>query len=115
MNVSSIVVQTTADRVEGIVEVLKNSPLCDYHLHDEKGRIVITVEGAGTDEEIQKLKEVKMIEGVISAEMMYSYSEDELTSLRDDIDSSGVTPEWLNQDVRAQDIRYQGDLKKKDI
>ena len=115
MNISSIVVQCTAANVEMVVSELKSSELCDYHVHDEKGRIVVTVEGEGTEEEIQKLKQIKLIKGVVSAEMMYSYSEDELIGLREDIDNSGVTPAWLNQDIPAEHIKYQGDLRKKDI
>ncbi len=115
MNISSIVVQTTSQKVNSLVDLLKESPLCDYHIHDEKGRIVVTVEGDGTDEEIRKLKEIKTFDGVISAEMMYSYSEDELNELRDDIDKKEPGAGWLNEDIPAEHIRYQGDLKKKDI
>ena len=45
MNISSIVVQTVPKFLDEVVNALKNSDACDYHLHDEKGRILITIEG----------------------------------------------------------------------
>ncbi len=113
MTISSIVVQTTPDRIEKLVELIKKSELCDYHLHDEKGRIIITVEGKGVEQEIEKLQKIQKFDGVISAEMVYSYSEDELEKLRENVEINSI-PEWLNdENVEAQDINYQGDLKKK--
>ena len=50
MNVSSIVVQSLPKFVDEVVESLKNTPECDYHFHDERGRIIITIEGEGVSE-----------------------------------------------------------------
>ena len=46
MNISSIIVQTTPKYLNEVVENLKNCDVCDYHMHDELGRIIIT---AGQD------------------------------------------------------------------
>ena len=54
MNVSSIVVQTTPKFLDEVVESLKNCEACDYHLHDEKGRVIITIEGEDVSEELGK-------------------------------------------------------------
>ena len=54
MNISSIVVQTVPKFLDEVVNALKNSDACDYHLHDEKGRIIITIEGEGVSEELKK-------------------------------------------------------------
>ena len=49
---------------------------------------------------------------VISAEMIYSYAEDELEAERSKLLKSGV-PEWLNDpDITADKIKYGGDLKR---
>ena len=53
MTISSIIVQTTAEKVEQVIEMLKKSELCEYHLHDEKGKIIITVEGENTGQEME--------------------------------------------------------------
>lgn len=52
MNISSIVVRTAPQHVEGLVKILKEAKDCDYHLHDEKGRVIVTIEASGADDEI---------------------------------------------------------------
>ena len=52
--------------------------------------------------------------GVISAEMMFAYSEEELDALKSRVEANQHMPKWLNdENVRAEDIRYHGDLKKR--
>ena len=54
MNVSSIVVQVLPKNVDDVLEVLQNATFCDYHFHDkDKGKIIVTVEGEGVDDEIR--------------------------------------------------------------
>ena len=114
MNISGILVQTLPKNVENVIEQIKKHDCCEYHLHDEKGRIIVTIEGENTEEEINKLKTLKSFENVISADMMYAYSEDELDKLRDDLDANTELPEWLNDpNAKVSDIRYNGDLTKK--
>lgn len=115
MNVSSIVVQTTPKFVDEVVEALKSSESCDYHFHDEMGRIIVTIEGAGVEEEIKKLTLIQEMPHVVAADMHFAYTEDELDAERDKLEKEGTTvPEWLNADnVNVKDIQYHGDLKKK--
>jgi nitrate reductase NapD len=61
MNVSSVVVQTVPKYLDGLVEDLKNCDACDYHMHDEKGRIIITIEGEGVAEELKKNESYRII------------------------------------------------------
>jgi len=45
---------------------------------------------------------------------MMAYSEDELDQERDNLVKSDVVPDVLKNDaIRAEDITYHGDLKKK--
>ena len=115
MNVSSIVVKTVPKFLDEVVESVKAYEGCDYHLHDEMGRIVVTVEGEGVAEEMEKLTHIQGIDHVISADMMYAYSEDELERERDKLDKEGGdVPAWLNDpNAQVSDIQYNGDLKKK--
>ncbi len=116
MNISSIVVQTMPKYTEGVVEVLKNTPECDYHLHDAKGRIIITIEGEGVSEELKKLAVIEAIPHVVAADMQMAYSEDELDSHMEVINNSDAVPKMLNdEDIDPRDIVYNGDLKKKDL
>ena len=114
MNISSIIVQVNPKNVEEVIQVLQNVDFCEYHQHDKKGRIIITIEGEGGEEEMQKLKQVQEIPKVVSAEMVYSYAEDELEKERNKIELEKNIPEWLNDDnIKAEDIKYQGSLKGK--
>jgi len=115
MNISSIVVQTTPQFLDEVVENLKNCGACDYHLHDEKGRIIITIEGEDVSEEIGKLKIIEAIPHVIAADMQMAYSEDELDANIKVINESDAVPTILNEDdVDVERVVYHGDLKKKD-
>lgn len=116
MNISSIVVKTLPKFIDEVVESLKKCDVCDYHMHDELGRIIITIEGAGVEEELKKLRVIENIPHVASADMQMAYSEDELSSHMEVLDGAEVVPRVLNdKDVKVEDIVYNGDLKKKDL
>ena len=116
MNISSVVVQTVPKFLDEVVESLKNSDACDYHMHDEKGRIIITLEGADVSEELKKMKVIEMIPHVVSAEMQMAYSEDELDANMERMENADLVPKVLNdEDIDPRDIVYRGDLKKKDL
>ncbi|MDD3817109.1 MAG: chaperone NapD [Thiovulaceae bacterium] len=116
MNISSIVVQTLPKHLDTVVEALKNSEACDYHFHDEKGRIIITIEGEGVDQELEKLRIIEAIPYVMAADMQMAYSEDELNAHMEVINNSDVVPKMLHDDnLDPSKIVYGGDLKKKDL
>ena len=116
MNISSIVVKTLPKHINEVVESLKNCDVCDYHMHDELGRIIITIEGKGVQEELKKLKVIEAIPHVISADMQMAYSEDELSSHMEVLENADAVPKVLNDPtIGAADIVYNGDLKKKDL
>jgi len=116
MNVSSIVVQTIPKFLDEVVQSLKDCEVCDYHLHDEKGRVIITIEGEGVAEELEKLRVVEAIPHVIAADMQMAYSENELDQHMEVINNQDAVPKMLNDDdVNVKDIVYNGDLKNKDL
>ena len=116
MNISSIVVQTRPEFVEKVVEDLKKSGVCDYHLHDEKGRIIVTIEGEGVSEELKKLRVIEANPHVIAADMQMAYSEDELDEHMEILKSREAVPKVLqDENVPVEEIVYNGDLKKKNL
>ena len=116
MNISSIVVQTRPEYLEQVVEDLKNCGVCDYHMHDELGRIIVTIEGDGVSEELKKLKVIEGIPHIASADMQMAYSEDELDDHMDVLENSDAVPHMLHDDdLKPEDVIYNGDLKKKDL
>ena len=116
MNISSIVVQTVPKYLDEVVESLKKCEVCDYHMHDEKGRIIITIEGNGVKEELEKLRVIEAIPHVIAADMQMAYSEDELNEHIEILDNADAVPKMLNDDnIDLDKVIYRGDLKKKDL
>jgi nitrate reductase NapD len=116
MNISSIVVQTLPKYLDQVVNDLKNCEACDYHMHDEKGRVIVTIEGDGVSEELRKLKVIEAIPHVITADMQMAYSEDELDEHMDILSNNDIVPKVLqDENVPVEDIVYHGDLKKKDL
>jgi len=116
MNISSIVIQTLPKYLDEVIENLKNSGVCDYHFHDEKGRIIVTIEGEGVKEELEKLRVIEAIPHVIAADMQMAYSEDELDEHMEILNNSDAVPKILKDDsVPVEQIVYNGDLRKKDL
>ncbi|AXH13582.1 chaperone NapD [Halarcobacter bivalviorum] len=115
MNISSIVVQTRPEYINEVVESLKKCEACEYHLHDEVGRVIVTIEGNGVQEELEKLRVIESIPHVVSADMQMAYSEDELDEHIEVLEDSDIVPKMLNEDIPVEDIVYRGDLKRKNL
>ncbi len=115
MNISGILVQTKAENVKEVFARLETSGLSDVYTHDEFGRIVVVIEGKNIDEEMKKLEALTQIEGVITADMHYSYSEDELQQARNEFEQSPIVPAVLEADISAEKIKYNGDLRKQKL
>ena len=115
MNISSIVVQTVPEHLDAVVTSLKACEVCDYHMHDEKGRIIITIEGENVSKELEKLRVVEAIPYVYAADMQMAYSEDELDEQIDFINKREAVPKVLNDsDVDIDRVMYNGDMKKRE-
>ena len=115
MNISSIVVQCKQENYNSVKEVLESSGLCEYHFGDmQTGKIIITIEGKDVEEEIKKLTAIQALPGIIAADMMQTYQEEQLDEEIKKLEASGEVPSMLNDTTLAtQDIIYNGDLKKK--
>ncbi len=116
MNISSIVVQALPKHIEELVEYFQNADYVDYHFSDkDKGKIIVTIEGDGVEEEIKKLVKIQQLPNVITADMMMTYQE-ELDEAIKELNETDPVPEILTkEDVDVKDVVYNGDLKKKDF
>ncbi len=114
MNISSAVVITEPKHIKEVLKELEESGLCDVYFHDEKsGKIIITIEGEDVNEETFKLRQIQTLPHVLSANMVYSYSEEEWESAAEYLQKlSNDVPEILNdENVKAEDIVYKGHIK----
>lgn len=110
MNISSIVVQTLPENVEAVVKSLEKIETCDVHFQDPSGKIIVTIEGESVDDEIRLLKSIQTVPHIIAADMMYSYSEEELEQNMEQLKGGSVVPKMLDEEVAVTDIKYGGDV-----
>ena len=115
MNISSVVVKCAPEYLEFVLDKLRESGDCEIYASDELGRIIIILEGETTEDESEKLRRIQEIPHILSAEMVYAFSENEFSPEEDKFER--VNPEIvdrLNDDgIDAKDIVYNGHLKDK--
>jgi nitrate reductase NapD len=96
MNVSSVVVTTRPEYLDDVIEGINTVDLCEVHFSDENGRIVATIEGESIDEQMERMKAIQAIPNVFSANLSFSYSEEELATGLDRIKNDiGKVPRKL--------------------
>ena len=111
MNISGLVITTSAEHTETVVQNLKKESLCEYYAHKD-GKIVVTIEGNSVQDEIRLMKDLSRMHHVISVEMIYSYCQDELEKERKNLEINERIPEWLNnENAQAEDIIYNGRIR----
>jgi nitrate reductase NapD len=113
MNISGVVVRTTPEHLEEVIKSLEESGMCEVHFHDEQGRIVVTIEAETTEEEVFKLKAIQSLNHVLSADLVYAYSEEELEKAKKElVVEKGEIPRIIEEDVPAERIKYYGHIYK---
>lgn len=83
MNISSIVVHTYSQERKEMQEKLADLPGVDVHATMDDGRIIITVEDTPESVPSDILMEVQNMKGVLSAAMVYNYSDELLTQIQE--------------------------------
>ena len=78
MNISGILVIVSPDRVDSMVDQLNGMDGIDvHHIEAATGRIVITQEAETINDEVDGLKRIRALPGIILAEMSYHNFEDD--------------------------------------
>jgi len=90
MNVSSIVVRTTPEHINDVIENINSLDRCEVHFTDPDGKIVATIEGESISGQMETMKHIQGLPFVYSANVSYLYCEDELTELSGQIKDTGV-------------------------
>ena len=101
MNISGILVVVSPQRVESMVEQLQGLDGIDvHHIDASTGRIVITQEAATISDEVDGLKRIQALPGIILAEMSYHNFEDDselLQGIPADLDDTDNVPACLKE------------------
>jgi len=90
MNVSSIVVRTTPEHINDVIENINSLDRCEVHFTDPDGKIVATIEGESIAGQMEAMKHIQGIPFVYEANVSYLYCEDELTSALEEIKDQKV-------------------------
>ncbi len=80
MNVSSIVVKTAPEHMDNVIDKINTIDFCEVHFSNKEGKIVVTIEGESINEQMESMKCIQGIPNVSSANLAYSYCEDETIS-----------------------------------
>jgi len=101
MNISGILVVVSPQRVESMVDQLSGLDGIDvHHIDAATGRIVITQEAATIRDEVDGLKRIQALPGIILAEMSYHNFEDDselLQGIPADLDDTDKVPAYLKE------------------
>jgi len=82
MNISGILVIVAPDRVDSTVEKLTALQGIDvHHIDPPSGRIIITQEAETVHDEVDGLKHIRSLPGIILAEMSYHNFEEDTENL----------------------------------
>lgn len=101
MNVSAIYVVSQPNRLAACVEAIETVPgFSVYHKDPERPRLVAIQEAPTIEAEMEGLRRIQSLPGVIAAELVYHYFEDAGRARQEcDQADQGTTavPEWLNR------------------
>jgi len=115
MNISSVVVKCAPQYVAEVLEDLRASGQCEVHLHDELGRIIITLEGDTTEAETEKLQIIQQIPHILSAEVSMVYSESEFATEEAKFEriDDAIVNQLNDASIDARNIVYNGHVRDK--
>jgi nitrate reductase NapD len=77
MNISGVLVTTSPDGVADLRVAIDALDWAEVHQTDGSGRLIVTLDGESTEQEIERLKALKRLPGVLFAEMIVHWFEDE--------------------------------------
>ncbi len=77
MNISSVIVIPRPERVERVVEQLGQADGVEVAAVSPEGKIIVTIETEGDRETVAMYEGISLMDGVMSASMVYHHKENE--------------------------------------
>lgn len=107
MNISSIIIY--ANNLSEVREEIEKIKGCEIALSDEGKQVLIAViEAENINLEMEILGKISSIDGVIEANMHYSYAEEELQRAKEGI--STAISKNLSDEVGVDEVSYSGSV-----
>ena len=105
MNISAVQVATNPDKQLLVKDKIDAFAWSEVHHCSNDGRMIITIEGETTEEDLERLKTIKQLPDVLSAGMVQYCFEDEMQEMWDSTHNSPtIIPEYLDK----EDAEYRG-------
>jgi len=82
-NICGVFVQTTPDRLSHVERTLADTPGIDIHQTEEDGRMVVTIEDTPDKYASETLTDLRSVDGVLSASLVYHHCDTESKMLED--------------------------------
>jgi len=106
MNLSGILIISTASKIDALIDSLNAMPGVEvHHVDRESSKLIVVQEAESIRNEVDGLKQIKKLPGIVLAEMVYHYlAEDESLipeKIPDDLDDytglqQSTVPAYLN-------------------
>jgi len=77
MNISSVIVIPGPGRAEAVVASLKTTEGVEVAAVSPEGKIIAVIESTGDRETVQLYEQISLMDGVMSASMVYHHKEDQ--------------------------------------
>ena len=106
--VASFIVRILPERKDKVEPLLSTVEFVEIHSYDA-GKFIITISDTDENTLFQQFTVIKQLAGVLSVELVFcGFSEDGpgRDMVKEDI------PEWLNSDIDAKKIPYNGGIPK---
>lgn len=88
MNISGLVIMTVPKKTKQVVEKLKDIEGLEIHRVLEDGKIVAVLERESTGEEVNTVRNMYDIDGVITATMAYHHFEEEVDEMINEMEKA---------------------------
>ena len=90
MNLSGILIITTPSEIDTLVETLNAMPDVEvHHIDRDNSKLIVVQEAESVHNEVDGLKKIKKLPGIVLAEMVYHYL----------ADGESITPEEIPDDL----------------
>ena len=77
LHIASCVAFTRPEAVPGVIAAIRASGLAEVPRHDERGRLVILIEGSSSGQVLDVMDAIRALDGVIALHLAYQHAEPE--------------------------------------
>ena len=103
MNFSAIAVGVSPARQQAVSKAIEALPWAEVFHHDDAGRLIVIIEGETTEQEIERLKELRHLEDVGYAELVSHYFEEEAEPTSPE---TNPVPDYLNNNEETPQANH---------